>query len=153
MSLTQAAGVIMGTSVGTTITAQIIAFKMTNTAFVLIAVGFLLQFLQLSPRLKQTGKMLFGLGLVFLGMNIMGDAMSPLRTYTPFVNAMTKINHPLFAIAISAIFYCARSVFIGNSGRCHCVGKPRISQFRWRDRSGYGSKYWNVYHCITRRYR
>ncbi|WP_025674753.1 Na/Pi cotransporter family protein [Salinivibrio socompensis] len=104
MSLTQAAGVIMGTSVGTTITAQIIAFKMTNTAFVLIAVGFLLQFLQLSPRLKQTGKMLFGLGLVFLGMNIMGDAMSPLRTYTPFVNAMTKINHPLFAIAISAIF-------------------------------------------------
>ncbi|MBW8189602.1 Na/Pi cotransporter family protein [Neiella marina] len=104
MSLTQAVGVIMGANIGTTVTAQIIAFKVTKTAMVMIAVGFLLQFTAKKESIRHYGDMLFGLGLIFLGMNMMGDAMAPLRSYEPFIQAMAHMDNVFIAIALSAAF-------------------------------------------------
>ena len=104
MSVAQAVGVIMGANVGTTITAQIIAFKVTKYALAMIAVGFGMVFFGKREQLKQYGAGLMGLGLVFFGMSVMGDAMSPLRSYPPFLDWMTQMENPVIGILAGAVF-------------------------------------------------
>ncbi len=78
LSVSQSIGIIMGANVGTTITAQIIAFKVTHYAMLLIAAGFGAQFLSKRENVRHYGLMMMGLGLVFFGMNHMSDATRPL---------------------------------------------------------------------------
>lgn len=104
MSLTQSIGVIMGANIGTTITAQIIAFKVTKYALILVAMGFAMLFASKRERIKQYGTMLMGLGLIFFGMDLMGSATSPLQSYEPFLDAMQQMSNPLLAILVSAAF-------------------------------------------------
>ena len=104
MSVAQSVGVIMGANIGTTITAQIIAFKVTKYALAMIAVGFGMVFFGKRERLKQYGAGLMGLGLVFFGMSVMGDAMSPLRSYPPFLDWMTQMENPVVGILAGAVF-------------------------------------------------
>lgn len=104
LSLSQAVGIIFGANIGTTITAQIIAFKVTKFAMLMIAGGFALLFTNRSENSRQYGAMLMGLGLVFFGMHLMSDAMRPLRTYEPFIALMTRMESPLLGIATAAVF-------------------------------------------------
>jgi phosphate:Na+ symporter len=104
MSLQQSIGIILGAEVGTTMTAQIIAFKVTHYALLLVAVGFGILFLSPREKIRQYGGMLMGLGLIFFGMGLMSDATSPLRQYQPFIDLMESINNPLLGIAIAAVF-------------------------------------------------
>ena len=102
MTLAQAIGVIMGASIGTTVTAQIFAFKITQAAFAIVAAGFALQFLARRETLRRIGGMTFGIGLVFLGMNVMGDATAPLRDYPPFIDAVRHLDNPIKGVLLSA---------------------------------------------------
>ncbi|MDJ0840662.1 MAG: Na/Pi cotransporter family protein [Acidobacteriota bacterium] len=104
MSLSQSVGVIMGANIGTTITAQIIAFKVTKLAFVMIAVGYGVGFFSKREKITQYGAVLMGLGLIFLGMNLMSMAMAPLRDYQPFLDLMTGMEHPFTGILAAAAF-------------------------------------------------
>ena len=104
MSLQQSIGVIMGAGIGTTVTAQIIAFKVTQYALVAVVIGFVVQFFFDEERLKRYGTMLFSLGLVFYGMNMMGDATLPLRSYQPFIDLLARMEDPYLAVLISAGF-------------------------------------------------
>jgi phosphate:Na+ symporter len=104
MTLSQSIGVIMGANIGTTITAQIVAFKVTQYALVLVAGGFALLFLAKRKRVQQYGLMIMGLGLIFFGMELMGDSTRPLRTYQPFIDLMQQMDNPLLAILVSALF-------------------------------------------------
>ncbi len=104
LNLQQAIGVIMGSNIGTTVTAQIIAFKVTQYAPLLIAIGFALLFLSRNERIKHYGNMVMGLGLIFFGMQMMSGATEPLRNYQPFVELLTHLENPLAAIALSAAF-------------------------------------------------
>jgi len=104
MTLQQSVGVIMGASIGTTLTAQIVAFKVTQFALGAVAIGFLLRFAFSNERVRQYGLILLGLGLVFFGMNLMGDATRPLRSYEPFLDLMRTMSHPLLGIALGAAF-------------------------------------------------
>jgi len=104
MSMAQSIGIIMGANIGTTITAQIIAFKVTKAALLMVAVGFSMQFFSKQDKIRQYGNMLMGLGLVFFGMSVMSNAMSPLRTYQPFLDLMGQMENPLIGILISAVF-------------------------------------------------
>ncbi len=104
MSISQAVGVIMGANIGTTITAQIIAFKVTKYALALIAVGFSLAFFSKREQLRLHGEGIMGLGLVFFGMAIMGEAMAPLRTYEPFLDWMARMESPALGILAAALF-------------------------------------------------
>ena len=104
MSMAQSVGVIMGANIGTTITAQIVAFKVTKAALLMIGVGFSMLFISKSERTKHYGAMLMGLGLVFFGMSVMSDAMKPLRTYQPFLDLMIQMENPLIGIIIAAAF-------------------------------------------------
>ena len=104
LSLSQAVGIIFGANIGSTVTAQIIAFKVTKYALPMIAAGFALLFAGRSDRLRQYGTMLMGLGLLFFGMHLMSQAMQPLRSYTPFINLMAHMETPLFGILVAALF-------------------------------------------------
>jgi phosphate:Na+ symporter len=104
MTLSQSIGVIMGANVGTTITAQIVAFKVEEAALVMIAAGFAMMFLSKKESVQQYGNMLMGLGLIFFGMGIMSDGMSPLRSYEPFIQLMGSMERPLFGILVAAAF-------------------------------------------------
>lgn len=104
MSLTQSIGIILGANIGTTVTAQIIAFKVTKYSLVLIAAGFGLTFLSKRQRVKNYGAMAMGLGLIFFGMEMMSTATQPLRTYEPFINMMRRMENPILGILVSAGF-------------------------------------------------
>ncbi len=104
MSMAQSVGVIMGANVGTTVTAQIVAFKVEEAALWMVAFGFIMLFAAKQDRIKHYGSMLMGLGLIFYGMGLMGDSMEPLRSYPPFLDLMVKMNNPLFAILAGAAF-------------------------------------------------
>lgn len=104
MNLSQSIGIIMGANIGTTMTAQIIAFKVTHYALFIIAVGFSLSFFVKRERVRHYGKMIMGLGLVFYGMQLMSDGAKPLQSYAPFINMMKNMNAPLLGITFGAIF-------------------------------------------------
>ncbi len=104
MSLSQAVGVIFGANIGTTVTAQIVAFKVTHYALLLVAVGFLLIFTSKKDRTKQYGALIMGLGLIFFGMGIMSSAMKPLRSFEPFLQLMRDVSTPALGILIAAAF-------------------------------------------------
>jgi phosphate:Na+ symporter len=104
MSMAQSVGIIMGANIGTTITAQIVAFKVTKAALLMVAVGFSMLFFSKQEKIKQYGGMLMGLGLVFFGMSVMSDAMSPLRSYQPFLDLMATMENPLIGILVAAAF-------------------------------------------------
>ncbi|MEN8191146.1 MAG: Na/Pi cotransporter family protein, partial [Thermodesulfobacteriota bacterium] len=104
MSMSQSVPVIIGANIGTTITAQILAFKVTKLALLFIAAGFFLSFVSKKKKVRQYGLMLLGLGLVFYGMSIMSDGMKPLRSYQPFIDFMVTLESPGFAVFVGAAF-------------------------------------------------
>jgi phosphate:Na+ symporter len=102
MTMSQSIGVIMGANIGTTVTAQIIAFKVTQYALLLVAVGFGFMFVAKRRLFRDYGAGIMGLGLIFLGMGIMGDAMAPLRSFQPFLDLMVRLESPLPGILAGA---------------------------------------------------
>jgi len=104
MTLLMSVGVIFGANVGTTITAQIIAFKVTRYALAVVAIGFAIDFFAKTERLERIGRTVMGLGLVFFGMSVMGLAMEPLQEHQGFLDAMASISNVWVGIALGAIF-------------------------------------------------
>ncbi len=104
LSLEQAIGVIIGANIGSTMTAQIIAFKVVRFALALVSVGFAIQFLARREKVRQSGTLVMGLGLIFFGMQLMGDATAPLHSHRTFIELMRIMDKPLVAILLSAGF-------------------------------------------------
>jgi phosphate:Na+ symporter len=104
MTLAQSVGVIMGANIGSTVTAQILAFNVSQYALLLVAIGFFMFFAGKKERLKHYGMMLMGLGLVFYGMGIMSDAMNPLRNYEPFLEILKRMENPALGLLAGAVF-------------------------------------------------
>ncbi|MCP5093560.1 MAG: Na/Pi cotransporter family protein [Gammaproteobacteria bacterium] len=104
MSFSQSIGVIMGANIGTTITAQIVAFKITKIALLMVAVGFAFLFFSKKDRLRHYGAIIMGVGLVFFGMSVMSEAMHPLRSYQPFLDLMIRMENPFVGILVAAGF-------------------------------------------------
>ena len=104
LTLNQSIGVIIGANIGTTITAQIIAFKIYQYGLLMIAIGFLMDVVAKSENIKQWGMVLMGLGLIFFGMELMSDATGPLRQWPPFIAALQNMKNPLLSIVIGLVF-------------------------------------------------
>lgn len=104
MTLQQSIPLIMGANIGSTLTAQIIAFNLSVLTPFLLAFGFLFQGFASREVLRQLGGMTLGLGLLFLGIEFMGDATRPLRNYEPFIAAMQDMRNPWLGILAGGIF-------------------------------------------------
>jgi len=105
MNLTQAVGTIMGANIGTTVTAQIVAFQITDFALPLIGVGAILNFLSRRKTVQNVGLSILGFGMLFFGMGIMSDSIAPLKEYEPFINMLVKFGqNPLLGVLVGALF-------------------------------------------------
>ena len=104
MGFAQSLGVMLGADIGTTITAQLIAFKLTDYAMLMIAIGFGMRMLAKSENVKNIGNVVLGFGLLFYGMKLMSDAMKPLRTYLDFVELLKGLENPVLGLLVGAVF-------------------------------------------------
>lgn len=104
MTLQQSVAVIMGANIGSTVTAQLLAFNISKFALLPVAIGFFMTFTAKKEKTRYYGQMLMGIGLVFFGMGIMSDAMAPLRTYEPFINLLEQMKNPILGILAGALF-------------------------------------------------
>jgi phosphate:Na+ symporter len=104
MTLGQTVPMIMGANIGSTFTAQIIAFNVSALTPFMLALGFLGYAFARREILRELGGVVLGLGLLFLGIQFMGEATHPLRTYQPFIDAMQTMKNPLLGILIGAAF-------------------------------------------------
>jgi len=104
MTFVQSLGVILGADIGTTITAQLVAFKLTDYALLMIAIGFGLMMFGRNENQKNVGESILGFGILFYGMKLMSDAMYPLRTYDPFINTLAHLENPLLGLLVGAAF-------------------------------------------------
>lgn len=104
MNLAQSIGVIMGANIGTTVTAQLIAFKLGNLALPAIAVGVCLIMFTKSSKYRYWGEVIFGFGLLFMGMGLMSSTVSPLRESEQIINFFVKFSkNPLLAMLVGMV--------------------------------------------------
>lgn len=93
MKLPQAISVILGANIGTTITAQLIAFDIGDYAWLFVAIGFVMYFFFKKKELiSYIGQTVFGFGVLFVGINIMGDTMKPLAASQVFIDLMMQVH-------------------------------------------------------------
>jgi len=104
MTFVQSLGVILGADIGTTVTAQLVAFKLTDYALLMIAIGFGLMMFGRNENQKNIGESVLGFGILFYGMKLMSDAMFPLRTYEPFITTLSHLENPLLGLLVGAAF-------------------------------------------------
>ena len=104
MTLRQAVGVIMGANIGTTITGQLIALDAGAIAPFIAFLGVVMVVFLKQPKVRNIGGILAGLGVLFIGMEMMSTAMMPLRDSKAFIDMMTKFSNPLLGILAGAIF-------------------------------------------------
>ncbi len=104
MTLSQAVWIIMGANIGTTITGQLIALDVGMLAPLFAFIGVALIVFLKAPKLHPFGKILAGLGILFIGMNMMSSSMAPLRESQEFISLMTKFSNPILGILAGALF-------------------------------------------------
>ena len=104
MTLNQAVWVIMGANIGTTITGQLIALDIGAIAPLIAFGGVAAITFVKNERVRHISEIFAGLGVLFIGMGMMGDAMQPLQQSETFVNFMTKASNPVEGILVGAIF-------------------------------------------------
>ena len=112
MSFAQSIGVILGAGVGATITAQLIAFNLTDYALLMIAAGFALKMLGKEEGVKAVGEIVLGFGILFYGMKLMSEAMHPLRTYRTFIDILKAMENPVLGLLVGT----ALTALIQSSG-------------------------------------
>lgn len=104
MSLPQAISVIFGANIGTTMTAQLMAFKISNYIYPIIFIGFMLNFVEKKEKVKNIGMVIFSFGLLFEGIEIMGEVMKPLAGSPVFVDLMGKVSSvPVLGVVLGAV--------------------------------------------------
>ncbi len=104
MTLQQAVWIIMGANIGTTVTGLLIALDVGAMAPLLAFVGVAFVVFLKKPILHHWGQIIAGLGVLFLGMGMMSDAMMPLRESQVFIDLMTKMSNPLLGILVGMVF-------------------------------------------------
>ena len=104
MTLQQAVWIIMGANIGTTITGQLVALDVGMFAPIIAFIGVAMIVFLKNPKLHHIGGIMAGFGVLFIGMDMMGAAMEPLREFPAFIDLMTQFTNPLLGILAGAVF-------------------------------------------------
>lgn len=104
MTLRQAVWIIMGANIGTTITGQLVALDIGTIAPLFAFAGIALGMFSKKRNVQNIGSIIAGLGVLFIGLGMMSDAMVPMRDSEVFVNALTSFSNPIIGIVVGAIF-------------------------------------------------
>lgn len=104
MNLPQAISIIIGANIGTTMTAQIIAFKLSDYIYAIIFAGFIISFLVKSEKVRNIGQTIFAFGLLFLGIETMGSVMKPLADSPVFTEMIARVSDvPILGVAVGTL--------------------------------------------------
>ena len=105
MNLPQAISIIIGANIGTTVTAQLVAFKIGDLAWAFVIIGFIMFFfINHREKIMDIGQVIFGFGVLFVGLNIMGEAMEPLSQTPQFAEMMLKVSDvPALGVVVGAV--------------------------------------------------
>lgn len=107
MTLKQAIGIIMGANIGTTITAQLIAFKLSDYVFLIIAVGFGIYIISKKRIYRYIGQFVLGIGILFLGLSVMSEMVAPLRNSPIFLEFIASFSrYPLLGVLVGILVTC-----------------------------------------------
>lgn len=104
LSLKQAIYIIMGANIGTTVTGLILTLNIETIAPIIAFIGMVMMLFMKRRKYKYTGTILFGFGVLFMGMNMMGDAVMPLANNPILKGILAKAGHPFIGIIIGALF-------------------------------------------------
>ena len=104
MSLQQAVWIIMGANIGTTITGQLVALNVSEIAPLIAFAGVVLIVFLKNPKFHYFGSIIAGLGILFIGMDMMSTAMEPLRESETFISLITNFSNPVIGILVGAVF-------------------------------------------------
>jgi phosphate:Na+ symporter len=125
MRLPQAISIIFGANIGTTITAQIIAFKISDYIFLITALGFIIYFISKAEKRKQIGLSILSFGILFLGIEIMGDVMKPFAHHEGFINL---IDHVKDVPVLGLLVGCIMTIIVQSSSATIAVLQNFASQ-------------------------
>jgi phosphate:Na+ symporter len=103
MNLIQAVGVIMGANIGTTVTAQIVAFNLDSIAPLFVIAGVIMMMFCKNETVKKAGEVVFGFGALFLGMGMMKDSMAGIKDSAQVMNVISSLKNPLVAILVGLV--------------------------------------------------
>lgn len=104
MSLPQAISVILGANIGTTMTAQVIAFQINDYIWPIVFVGFVIFFFSKSEKVKYIGQTIFAFGILFVGISTMGDVMKPLAASPVFTDLIAQVSHiPVLGVLLGTV--------------------------------------------------
>ena len=103
MELTQAVGIIFGANIGTTITAQLVSFNLTEVAPIILFLGVVMFLFLKKPIFKKVGEVIIGFGALFMGISMMSGAMSQLSNYPHVINTLAKLTNPVLAILVGLV--------------------------------------------------
>jgi len=105
ISLLQSLSLILGADIGTTLTVQLIAFRISDYALLIVTIGFLLTLLKKESRGNQVGGVILAFGLIFFGMKVMSDSVAPLKLYPGITHLMLSVKeNPLVGILLATVF-------------------------------------------------
>lgn len=100
MNLSQAFSVIMGANIGTTVTSQIIAFRLTDIAPVAVAIGVALKLVFKTSKKKDLADIVIGFGLLFVGLTMMSQGLTPLQSSPAFAEMIVKLENPILGVLV-----------------------------------------------------
>ncbi|WP_448871135.1 Na/Pi cotransporter family protein [Desulfobulbus propionicus] len=112
ITYTQSMGVILGAEIGTTFTAQLIAFRLNDYALLIFAIGLVMKLLGKTSGIRQWGEAAAGFGLLFFGMQLMAEAMAPLRSYPPLLLLLHRLELPLISVVVG---FCVTAIIQSSS--------------------------------------
>jgi phosphate:Na+ symporter len=105
MGLSQALGTMLGANIGTTVTAQLVSFNISVIIYPAIGIGAGLNLFSNKRFYKSIGQGILGVGLLFLGLKVMSEAMYPLRSYEPFLTLLATFGrNPILGVVVGALF-------------------------------------------------
>ena len=147
MTLGQAVGVIMGANVGTTVTGLLIALDIGMIAPLFAFLGVAIIMVSKKQRTICIAEIMAGLGILFIGMDMMSSAMSPLRDYPPFVNMLSSFSNPLLGILAGAAFTALVQSSSASIGILQALAFFGSCWIRQCCLCAVWSEYWYLYHC------
>ena len=103
MTLLQATGVILGANIGTTVTGQLIAFNLSDIAPLFVIIGVVMVMFCKKVKVKNVGEVILGFGILFLGLSIMGDAMTTIKESPQIVELLKSLRNPFAAMMVGFV--------------------------------------------------
>lgn len=104
MRFKQTLSILLGATIGSTITVQLISFKLTDYSLLFVAIGGALYMFSKKNSLRFVGESLFGFGLLFFGMEVMSEAIAPVKSSSVFIQIFTHLQNPFLGIFVGALF-------------------------------------------------